>query len=68
MTDSVFDPTGGETEHSGDRNRGPSADNSSQMPADAIGRGSAAKPSDEPQDSREIKQIADAVRKRRKKF
>lgn len=36
MTRSVFDPTGGETEHSGSRNLGPDADNISHMPPDIV--------------------------------
>jgi hypothetical protein len=36
MTRSIFDPTGGETEHSGSRNMGPAADNLSHMPPDVI--------------------------------
>lgn len=34
MTRSIFDPDGGETEHSGDQNMGPRADNISHMPPD----------------------------------
>jgi hypothetical protein len=36
MTRSIFDPTGGETEHSGSRNMGPAADNLSHMPPDVV--------------------------------
>ncbi|HWE96067.1 MAG TPA: hypothetical protein VG269_19040 [Tepidisphaeraceae bacterium] len=36
MTRSIFDPTGGETEHSGSRNMGPAADNISHMPPDVV--------------------------------
>ena len=36
MTRSIFDPTGGETEHSGSRNLGPRADNISHMPPDVV--------------------------------
>jgi hypothetical protein len=36
MTRSIFDPTGGETEHSGSRNMGPAAGNLSHMPPDVI--------------------------------
>lgn len=32
MTESIFDPTGPETEHSGTRNLGPDAANNSHMP------------------------------------
>jgi hypothetical protein len=34
MTESIFDPTGPETEHSGTRYMGPKADNDSHMPPD----------------------------------
>lgn len=34
MTESIFDPTGPETEHSGTRNLGPEAANNSHMPPD----------------------------------
>jgi hypothetical protein len=34
MTRSIFDPTGGETEHSGSRNLGPDASEISHMPPD----------------------------------
>jgi len=34
MSRSIFDPTGGETEHSGSRNMGPRADNISHLPPD----------------------------------
>jgi len=34
MTRSIFDPEGGETEHSGNQNMGPSADNISHLPPD----------------------------------
>jgi hypothetical protein len=34
MTESIFDPTGPETEHSGMRNLGPDAANDSHMPPD----------------------------------
>ena len=36
MTRSIFDPTGGETEHSGSRNLGPDASEISQMPPDIV--------------------------------
>ncbi|HET6250429.1 MAG TPA: hypothetical protein VFE47_22265 [Tepidisphaeraceae bacterium] len=36
MTRSIFDPTGGQTEHSGNRNMGPQADNISHMPPDVV--------------------------------
>jgi hypothetical protein len=36
MTRSIFDPTGGETEHSGSRNLGPDASEISQMPPDVV--------------------------------
>ncbi|HWE03802.1 MAG TPA: hypothetical protein VG326_15465 [Tepidisphaeraceae bacterium] len=36
MTRSIFDPEGGETEHSGNRNMGPSADNDSHMPPSVV--------------------------------
>lgn len=32
MTRSIFDPTGGHAEHSGNRNMGPQADNDSNLP------------------------------------
>lgn len=34
MTESIFDPTGSQTERSGSRYMGPAADNDSQMPMD----------------------------------
>lgn len=34
MTESIFDPTGPQTEHSGTRNLGPVASNISHMPAE----------------------------------
>jgi len=34
--DSIFDPEGGQTEHSGDRYMGPRADNLSHMPPDVV--------------------------------
>ena len=34
MTESIFDPSGPETEHSGTRNLGPEAINNSHMPPD----------------------------------
>lgn len=34
MTESIFDPTGPDTEHSGTRNLGPDAINNSHMPPD----------------------------------
>ena len=36
MTRSIFDPEGGETEHSGNRNMGPKANNISHMPPDVV--------------------------------
>jgi hypothetical protein len=36
MTESIFDPTGPETEHSGSRNLGPEAINNSHMPPDVV--------------------------------
>ena len=36
MTRSIFDPSGGETEHSGSRNIGPAAGNNSSMPRDIV--------------------------------
>ena len=36
MTESIFDPTGPETEHSGTRNLGPEAGNISHMPPEII--------------------------------
>jgi hypothetical protein len=36
MTRSIFDPTGGETEHSGSRNLGPDASEISQMRPDLV--------------------------------
>ncbi len=36
MTRSIFDPEGGQTEHSGNRYMGPSADNDSHMPPDVV--------------------------------
>ncbi len=36
MTRSIFDPSGGETEHSGSRNFGPAAGNNSSMPQDIV--------------------------------
>jgi len=36
MTRSIFDPSGGETEHSGNRFTGPSADNDSHMPPSVV--------------------------------
>jgi len=36
MTRSIFDPEGGETEHSGNRNMGPAADNNSHMPSGVV--------------------------------
>jgi hypothetical protein len=36
MSRSIFDPTGPYTEHSGNRNMGPQADNISHMPPDII--------------------------------
>jgi hypothetical protein len=36
MTRSIFDPTGGETEHSGSQNLGPDASEISHMPPDAV--------------------------------
>jgi hypothetical protein len=36
MTRSIFDPTGGETEHSGSTHLGPRADNGSRMPPDLV--------------------------------
>ena len=36
MTRSIFDPTGGETEHSGSRNLGPTAQNISHMPPEIV--------------------------------
>lgn len=36
MTRSIFDPTGGETEHSGSRYLPPHAENNSHMPPDVV--------------------------------
>lgn len=36
MARSIFDPEGGETEHSGSTFTGPAADNDSQMPVDVV--------------------------------
>jgi len=36
MTDSIFDPSGPNTERSGNRNLGPDAENISHMPPDVI--------------------------------
>lgn len=36
MTRSIFDPTSGQTEHSGNRFTGPDADNISHMPSEIV--------------------------------
>jgi len=36
MTRSIFDPESGETEHSGNQNMGPAADNNSHMPPGVV--------------------------------
>lgn len=36
MADSIFDPSGSETEHSGSRFTGPRAENNTRMPADQV--------------------------------
>ena len=59
MTDSIFDPTGSATEHSGSRNLGPSADNISHMPP-SIAAGQAQPNSDVRDEDAKTKEIAAA--------
>lgn len=64
MTESIFDPTGPETEHSGTRNLGPDAINNSHLPpevADGVAKGDLDHPNDEDADTN---RIAEAERER----
>lgn len=59
MTESIFDPTGPETEHSGTRNLGPAADNDSHMPPD-VSDGVVESDENAPDEDAETQQIAEA--------
>ena len=59
MTDSIFDPNGPLTEHSGTRNLGPQADNDSHMPPDVVD-GVAVNDPDAPDEDAETEEIAAA--------
>jgi hypothetical protein len=59
MTDSIFDPTGPQTEHSGTRNLGPDAANLSHLPPD-LADGKVAPDPNQPDEDPETEQIARA--------
>jgi hypothetical protein len=59
MTESLFDPTGPETEHSGTRNLGPDANDISQMPPD-VTDGKVEPDTNQPDEDAETEQIAEA--------
>ena len=59
MTESIFDPTGPETEHSGTRNLGPDAGDISHMPPDVTDAKVQPDPN-EPDEDSETEQIAEA--------
>ena len=63
MTESIFDPTGPETEHSGTRNLGPEAANNSHMPPD-ITDGVVEPDPDAPDEDAETEEIAEAESER----
>lgn len=64
MTESIFDPTGPETEHSGSRNLGPEAGNNSHMPPDLTDGKIEPDPA-APDEDAETKQIADAEQRKK---
>lgn len=66
MTESIFDPTGPETEHSGTRNLGPQADNNSHMPPEVTDGGAKRDP-DAPDKDAETEEIAAEERRREAK-
>lgn len=59
MTESLFDPTGPETEHSGTRNLGPDAGNLSHLPPD-VSDGKVKTDANQPDEDAETEQIARA--------
>ncbi|HEY2588409.1 MAG TPA: hypothetical protein VGI81_21895 [Tepidisphaeraceae bacterium] len=59
MTDSIFDPTGPETEHSGTRNLGPDGGNLSHLPPD-VAEGKVGPDPNQPDADAETEQIAEA--------
>ena len=63
MTDSIFDPTGPQTEHSGTRNLGPDARDAAQMPPDAID-GKVQPDPDRADEDSDTRQIAEAEAQR----
>lgn len=63
MTDSIFDPTGPRTEHSGTRNLGPEAGDAARMPPDAID-GKVQPDANGADEDSDTRQIADAEAQR----
>jgi hypothetical protein len=63
MTESIFDPTGPETEHSGTRNLGPEAGNNSHMPPD-VTDGVVEPDANAPDEDAETEEIAEAESQR----
>jgi len=61
MTESIFDPTGPETEHSGTRNLGPDAINNSHLLPEATD-GAAGQDAQEADEDADTDQIAEAER------
>ena len=59
MTESIFDPTGPQTEHSGTRNLGPDAGDISHMPPD-VTDGNVMPDPNQPDEDSETEQIAEA--------
>lgn len=66
MTESIFDPTGPETEHSGSRNLGPEAINNSHMPPNVMD-GVIDADLDAPDEDTETESIAEVEREREAK-
>jgi hypothetical protein len=66
MTESIFDPTGSQTERSGSRNLGPEAINNSHMPPEVVDGVVDADP-DAPDEDAETEAIAEVEREREPK-
>lgn len=63
MTESIFDPSGDQTEHSGTRNLGPEAINNSHMPPEVVD-GVVEEDPNTPDEDATTDQIADVERER----
>ena len=66
MTQSIFDPDGDATEHSGNRNLGPHAGSISHVPPDVVD-GKVENDSSGGSDNPDLEQLADAANDRRRR-